>query len=56
MARLFAFALASKVIKETPDDIFSISDVNWMYEELYPFTQEDEATKQQHLRIKLCLT
>ena len=41
-------SLVSKVIKETPDDIFSTSDVNWMYEELYPFTQEDEETKQQN--------
>ena len=41
-------SLVSKVIKETPDDIFSTSDVNWMYEELYPFTQEDEETRQQH--------
>ena len=45
-------SLASKVIKETPDDIFLISDVDWMYEELYPFTQEDEETKQQHLLSK----
>ena len=41
-------SLVSRVIKEIPDDIFSIPDVNWMYEELYPFTQEDEETKEQH--------
>jgi hypothetical protein len=45
-------SLASKVIKESPDDIFSISDVNWMCEELYPFTQEVKETKQQHLLSK----
>jgi hypothetical protein len=41
-------SLVSKVIKETPDDIFSTSDLNWMYEELYPFTQEDEETRQHY--------
>ena len=45
-------SFVSKVIKETPDDIFSTSDVNWMYEELYPFTQGDEEAKQQHLLSK----
>ena len=41
-------SLVSKVKKGTSDEIFSTSDVNWMYEELYPFTQEDEETKQRH--------
>jgi hypothetical protein len=38
-----------ELIKETDADIFSAEDIEWMYEELYPFTQEDEAVKARHV-------
>jgi len=38
----------NKLIKETDEDVFSSEDVQFMYDELYPFTQVDEETKVMH--------
>ena len=38
----------SQLIKETSEDLFSESKIQWMYDELFPFTQVDEETKKQH--------
>ncbi len=42
-------SLIDQCAKETSGDIFSSSDIQWMYDELYPFTQEDEEVKRRHL-------
>ena len=42
-------SMVNQLIKETDADIFSAEDIEWMYEELYPFTQEDEAVKARHV-------
>lgn len=39
----------NKLIKETEDDLFSVSDIEWMYDELLPFTDVNEMVKTQHI-------
>jgi len=37
-----------QLIDETEEVLFSEEDIQWMYEELYPFTTEDEEVKIKH--------
>ena len=41
-------SLVNKLFKETDEDVFSSEDVQFMFDELYPFTQVDEETKVRH--------
>ncbi|MDB3880001.1 NERD domain-containing protein [Alphaproteobacteria bacterium] len=42
-------SLVNSLIKKTDDDLFSESDIQWMYDELLPFTMEDEELKKRHM-------
>ena len=42
-------SLVSQTIKDTDGDVFSHSDIEWMYDEIHPFTQEDDNVKKKHL-------
>ena len=42
-------SLVNSLIKKTDDDLFSESDIQWMYDELLPFTMEDEELKKRHI-------
>ena len=42
-------SVVSKLIKQTKKDLFSYSDVQWMYDELHPFTNKDELEKNIHI-------
>jgi|TARA_Y100001970_G_C14202051_1_gene841679 hypothetical protein len=42
-------SLVFQLIKETDEELFSESDIQWMYDELFPFTQVDEETKRRHI-------
>ena len=42
-------SLINSLIKKTNDDLFSESDIQWMYDELLPFTMEDEELKKRHI-------
>ena len=37
------------LIKKTGGDLFSESDIQWMHDELLPFTMEDEELKRRHI-------
>ena len=39
----------NKLIKQTKKDLFSYSDVQWMYDELHPFTNTDDEVKNLHI-------
>ena len=42
-------SVVNKLIKQTKKDLFSYSDVQWMYDELHPFTNKDELEKNIHI-------
>jgi len=42
-------SVIDQLIKDTEDDIFSETDIQWMYEELLPFTNEDNVVKELHI-------
>jgi hypothetical protein len=42
--------LISNIIKTTEEDIFTESQVQTMYEQLYSYTQVDEETKVRHVQ------
>ena len=42
--------LISNIIKTTQEDIFTESQVQMMYEQLYPFSQVDDETKVRHMQ------
>lgn len=42
-------SLVDSLIKKTDNDLFSLSDIQWMYDELLPFTMEDEELKKRHI-------
>ena len=45
-------SVVNKLIKDTKDDIFSDSDIQWMYDELLPFTDVSDEVKDFHfLRV-----
>ena len=39
-----------KLLKQPSEDLFSKSDIQWMYEELLPFTDVSDGTKLQHIK------
>ena len=41
-------SLTNNFIKDTKDDIFSDSDIQWMYDELLPFTDVSDEVKDFH--------
>lgn len=41
-------SVVNKLIKDTKDDIFSDSDIQWMYDELLPFTDVSDEVKDFH--------
>ena len=42
-------SLVNSLIKKTDNDLFSESDIQWMYDEILPFTMEDEELKKRHI-------
>ena len=38
-------SLVDSLIKKTDNDLFSLPDIQWMYDEPLPFTMEDEELK-----------
>lgn len=41
-------SVVSQIIKETQVQVFSQSDIDTMYDQLYPYSQTDEETKNRH--------
>ena len=47
--RYEVYKLISSIYKNNPDDILSIDQINEIYNQLYPYTQVDDITKQKHI-------
>ena len=42
-------SLVNQLIRKSKENLFSESDIQWMYDELLPFTMEDEELKKRHI-------